>query len=94
MPTQDRQLTYSNLSTLSNICQTAAERFTENARLFRELEQQKQPPEGHLTPTGPAAARLAEQFEQQAEEAREFSELFASAFPFTIEIETDEEDAA
>lgn len=92
MPTEVRHLTDSDLSTLSNICQTAAERFSENARLFRELEQQQQPPEGTIAPTGPAAARLAEQFEKQAKEAREFSELFISAYPITIE--TDEEEAA
>lgn len=92
MPAQVQHLTDSDLSTLSNICQTAAERFSENARLFRELEQQKQPPEGAIVPVGPAAARLAKQFEKQAEEAREFSELFISAYPITIE--TDEEEAA
>lgn len=91
MPTQSVHLTDTHLSTLSNICAVAAERFSENARLFRDLE--KQPAQdGALCPTGAAAARIAEQFERQAQEAHDMRDLFAGALPVTIE--TEEEEAA
>lgn len=88
-----KDLSDDDLSTLQNICRVAAERFSEHAALFRKQEQQPTPAEGSMIPTGQAAGRLAEQFERQAKEARQFADDFASAFPFTLILQPDEDEA-
>lgn len=84
-----RDLQDGDLSSLRNICAVAAERFAENAKALRQMAEQPTPPKGALFPTGAAAARLAEQFERQAQEAREFADLFSDAFPFTLILQPD-----
>lgn len=84
-----RDLQDGDLSTLHNICIVAAERFTGNAKTLRLMAEQSTPTEGALFPTGAAAARLAEQFEHQAQQAKEFADLFSDAFPFTLILQPD-----
>jgi hypothetical protein len=88
-----RHMQDSDISTLQNICRVAAERFTENARLFDKLALEPTPPEGSFHPTGEAAKQLAVQFRMQADEASAFADLFADANPFSIELALEEEEA-
>ncbi|ESY35717.1 hypothetical protein NKK48_30245 [Mesorhizobium sp. C386A] len=67
-----RQLSESDLQSLSNICEAAADRFKDNAINLREW---KHP-------------YLAEQFERQEKEAREFSSLFMNSEPFEVSYES------
>lgn len=74
-------------STLTNICQVAAERFLDHAKEFRKLVDYKPKPDHSvdgtlhvdLTPHGDGARRLAEQFELQAKEARAYADHLANA---------------
>lgn len=56
-------LTDSEVSTLTNGLLTAADKFDENAKLFRDMTQD-------LSLSPAARARLAEQFERQASDSR------------------------
>lgn len=85
-----RQLSDKDLSTLGNICLTAADRYKEHAKTLRELAAQPAPPEGAMFPHGLQAARLADQFDRQEREARDFFSLFSEALPFNVEIEEEE----
>ena len=67
-----RQFSDSDLQSLSNICDAAAERFKANAAQLREW---KHP-------------HLAEQFERQEKEAREFSSIFMNAEHLEISYES------
>lgn len=67
-----RQLTDSDLQSLSNICDAAADRFKENAANLREWRH----------------PHLAEQFERQEKEAREFSSIFMNAEPLEVSYES------
>lgn len=87
-----RHFNDNDLSTLGNICHAAAERYAEHAKTLRDLSSKPTPPEGAMFPHGLQAARLAEQFERQEREARDFAALFADALPFAVE--TDQEELA
>ncbi|TPL42572.1 hypothetical protein [Mesorhizobium sp. B2-4-5] len=67
-----RHFTDSDLQSLSNICDAAADKFKLNAFQLREW---KHP-------------HLAEQFEVQEKEAREFSTIFMNAEPFEVTYES------
>lgn len=75
--TSTRNFGDDDLATLSNICTTAADRYAEYARTLRE------PTDG--SSSGPATERLAQQFDRQEGQAREFAALFLSAMPVAIE---------
>jgi hypothetical protein len=92
MKSTGREITHRDLSTLTNICFVAAERFAEHAAHLRQLAKQPTPPEGTLHPTGDAARRLAEQFEKQEAEARAYAALFSEAEPFILRVEAEEEE--
>lgn len=73
------------ISTLSNICRVAAERFKENANTFRSMVDAEEPqPNEAMAVRGPAAASLADQFERQAEEAFELANRLDMAEAITI----------
>ena len=80
-------------STLANICRVAAERFAENANGLRKLAEVKTPPEGALYPTGEGARQLADQFDRQAQAARDFAAVFDMADEFHIPLDDDEAQA-
>lgn len=95
--------TSGDFSTLSNLCRVAAEKFDENAKMFRACIDHKPAPvddtpdaEGRIfvdmTPHGEGARRLAVEFERMAEEARAFMELFSEAD--TMELVSYEDEAA
>lgn len=82
-----RHLTSSDLSALSNICLVAADRYAEYATAWRqaaEAGEQAETMEATLFPSGPAALRLAEQFDRQAGDARDFANLFMTANPVSV----------
>lgn len=79
-----------DLSALQNICIVAADKFAANAAAMRRQAGIATPPGGSLAPTGPAAAALAEQFDQQAAQARAFAALFVDAQPFQLPVEAEE----
>ncbi|MER8983918.1 hypothetical protein [Mesorhizobium sp. M0843] len=64
--------TDSDIQSLSNICDAAAERFKENAANLRDW---KHP-------------HLADQFELQEKEARKFSSILMNAEPFEVSYES------
>ena len=79
----------SKKSTLENIARVAADRFKENAKLFKQIEDSG----GNPMVTPNAAERLSEQFELQAREAMELVELLQRGIGFAIlhvEEETDD----
>lgn len=79
-----------DLGALQNICIVAADKFAANAAAMRRNAGAATPPGGSLVPTGPAAAALAEQFEQQEAQARAFAALFVDAQPFQLPLEAEE----
>jgi hypothetical protein len=72
--------------TLDLICRVAANRFTADAVMYRQLAQIPSAPDGYAGPVGTEAARLADELEKKADEAANFARLFAGARPFTVEI--------
>ncbi len=69
-------ITIDPTETLPNICIAAAERFVEHAATMRA--------------TGGKYARIAEQFERQAAEARRMAEVFAAGDPFALTYDAEE----
>lgn len=93
MPTTKHMLSDTDYSTLTNICMSAAERFTETEKAFRALIDAPEPgPDEMFVVRGDAAKRLADQFALQAAEARIFANLFQSAHPVTLTLDKDDED--
>ena len=78
-------------STLANICRVAADKFGENAKLFRAMIDTKPEPESMMQIHGEGARRMAEQFDRQAAEALEFADIFA-AVDFLPEMVMDAEE--
>ncbi|RWH50258.1 MAG: hypothetical protein E5V72_01505 [Mesorhizobium sp.] len=68
----NRRFDDSDLQTLANICEAAANRFHENAVTLRQMKM----------------TDLASQFEQQEKEARDLSSLFMNAEPFEVTYES------
>lgn len=74
-----RQLTDTELNTISNYTATAAEKFEANATELR-ADVRKLTDEASKR----EYERLAQVFDRQAKEAREISEMFASMMPVVI----------
>ncbi|QIV65851.1 hypothetical protein Cp1R7AA1_029 [Mesorhizobium phage Cp1R7A-A1] len=93
----------SDVSTLANICRTAAERYKETAADFRKLIDYKPkaiattpdgPFEIDMTPHGEGARIIAEQFERQAQEAMQMLYVFDAAQDFGVSMDAEDfEDA-
>lgn len=81
-------------SSLANICRVAADKFKENADQFRALIDKKPSGEFDLMPHGEGARRIAEQFDGQAAQAREFASIFGAAQDFSLDYEADDEEDA
>jgi len=77
-----------NQSALANCLQVAADRFKENADIFRKVAATG----GNDMMTAGAADQMAVQFDRQALEARGFAHVFASLDHAEILYEHDEED--
>jgi hypothetical protein len=64
---------------LANCLRVAAERFMEHAAEFRMLIDHQPEPNALMQIHGDGARRLAEQFEYQAREARQYADVFENA---------------
>ncbi len=75
-----RQLTASEVATLTNICMVAAEKFDEDVKVCQAglKATDKVHPDSLVTRSG--ALRIIEQFQRQASQSRKFKRLF-SVYP-------------
>lgn len=91
--TTRKVLSDEDFSTLSNICRSAASKYEEIAAEFRKAEKAKSSadvPSG--MPNGPAAGRLADQFDRQRKEALEYACMFDATVEATFSIDTTDEE--
>lgn len=85
---------------IANICRAAAERFDETAKAFHKLIDYVPEPSKpddmtvDMTPHGEGARLLFGQFKQQAQEARDYAELFAEAYSVEVTTPPDEDEQA
>ena len=82
-----------DFSTLSNICRSAAQKYDEIAQEFRKAEQARSQEEaGQGMPWGRSAARLAEQFERQRDEAKGYADTFDMAVEVSVMVDPGEDE--
>lgn len=77
---------------LSSFLIVAAEKFEANAQLFDAMVNQVPEPGALVQITGKAAESIAQDFRQQAAQARDYAEAFADAHDFEMETYGDDEE--